>query len=50
MYNAKNYIHGQGRQDEEKARGQTFLKGTDKLLTVLKSLPAWSLEGQLHSS
>lgn len=33
MYNAKNYIHGQGRQDEKKARGQTFLKGTDKLLT-----------------
>ena len=29
--------------------GQTLLKGTDKILIMLKSIP-WNLEGQLHSS
>ena len=29
--------------------GQTLLKGTDKILSMLKSIP-WNLEGQLHSS
>ena len=29
--------------------GQTLLKGTDKILIILKSIP-WNLEGQLHSS
>ena len=29
--------------------GQTLLKGTDKILNMLKSIP-WNLEGQLHSS
>ena len=29
--------------------GQTLLKGTDKILTMLKSI-TWNLEGQLHSS
>ena len=28
--------------------GQTLLKGTDKILIMLKSIP-WNLEGQLHS-
>ena len=29
--------------------GQNLLKGTDKILIMLKSIP-WNLEGQLHSS
>ena len=29
--------------------GQTLLKGTEKFLIMLKSIP-WNLEGQLHSS
>ena len=29
--------------------GQTLLKGIDKILTMLKSIPG-NLEGQLHSS
>ena len=28
--------------------GQNLLKGTDKILIMLKSIP-WNLEGQLHS-
>ena len=41
----------QGRRNEKRARGggQTLLKGTDKILIMLKSIP-WNLEGQLHSS
>ena len=38
----------QGRRNEKRARGQTLLKDTDKILIMLKSIP-WNLEGQLHS-
>ena len=39
-----------GTPEREKGQGmQTSLKGTDKILTMLKSIP-WNLDGQLHSS
>ena len=38
-----------GTPEREKGQGgQTLLKGTDKILIMLKSIP-WNLEGQLHS-
>ena len=39
-----------GTPEREKGQGmQTLLKGTDKILIMLKSIP-WNLDGQLHSS
>ena len=45
-----NMGYCQGRRNEKRARGggQNLLKGTDKILIMLKSIP-WNLEGQLHS-
>ena len=38
----------QGHRNEKRARRQTLLNGTDKISTMLKSMPR-NLDGQLHS-
>ena len=48
-YILMNHVYCQGRRNEKRAGGQTLLKGTDKILTMLKSIPG-NLEGQFHSS
>ena len=49
VYPCKTFIQNRGVGTRKGPGGQTLLKGTDKILTMLKFIPG-SLEGQLHSS